>query len=478
MPSFGEAQITGVTHQSGDVLPGDLFIAIPGFNSHGIDHFAQACQRGAVAVATDEVSLPAVGDFPSLTLQNQRHDMARISAEVYGHPERKIRLVGVTGTNGKTTVTHMIRSIALDAGLSVGMIGTLGSYLNTILIPSQRTTPEAPDLYALLAYMAEQGAELAVMEVSSHALELARVDGLVFAVSIFTNLSQDHLDFHGTMQNYFAAKSKLFEPSRSQHAIIGIDDEWGQTLANAIQIPIQSVSLTGQNATVKIDQIRREIAGMSFHVQADNTSGVSILESATHHVPLIGAFNVMNATQAVLAAVQIGISESSAWESLSHIQSVTGRMELVPVHERISVVVDYAHTPDAVEKVLAHLRPESPAKLITVIGCGGDRDASKRPLMGHIAEQHSDVVIVTDDNPRSENPEAIRNQVCTGIRNITPLNIGDRRQAIFTALSMASEGDTIAVLGKGHEQGQEIMGVTYPFCDQDVIREEAIRVFT
>ncbi len=502
LPSNGDAVITGVTHRSGDVQPGDLFIAIPGFSRHGIEHVDEAKERGAVAVATDATGLRALADFPSLTLDHPRQDMARLAAEVFGHPEQQVRLVGVTGTNGKTTVTHMIRAITREAGLSVGLIGTLGSFLNEEVIPSQRTTPEAPDLYAVLAYMVEHGAQVVVMEVSSHALELARVDGLVFEVSVFTNLSQDHLDFHGTMQNYYSAKAKLFASDKSKFGVLGIDDEWGLALADSVDIPHVTVSLDRHGsentfgnenghasdnrhsagnekfADVWIEKIEQDASGTLFQLHEHSIGETSLDLSETHRIPLIGAFNVVNAVQAVLASKELGIDQESAWNSLAHMKSVLGRMELVPVKDDISVVVDYAHTPDAVDKVLRHLRPKTPARLITVIGCGGDRDATKRPLMGQVAEQLSDVVIVTDDNPRSENPDLIRDQVSSGFRTLKPINIGDRREAIRSALLLARAGDIIAVLGKGHEQGQEIMGVTYPFCDQDVIREEAADVFS
>ena len=482
----GDTSITGVTHRSRDVQPGDLFIAIPGFTQHGISHLDEALQRGAVAVATDNEGLTRCTSVPHIVLKDARTDMARISAEVYGHPERKAVIVGVTGTNGKTTVTHMIKAIAKYANQSVGMIGTLGSFINDEQIPSDRTTPESPDLFALFGYMVERGVDVIVMEVSSHALALSRVDGIIFSSSVFTNLTQDHLDFHGDMDSYFAAKKMLFDPKRSHAAVVSVDDEWGTRLANNIDIPCQTVSMSKRDADLWLANLKSTPSGTTFTMHknqgdsADSAEPSSRLDSETadRHIPLLGQFNVLNSAQAVLACGQIGIDEDLAWEALASMAAVPGRMEIIPVHNDISVVVDYAHTPDAVEKVLHHLRPTAPARLITVLGCGGDRDATKRPLMGSVASTHSDIVIVTDDNPRSENPDDIRADIIRGIHVLEPLNIGDRRTAIRTALQTAHAGDIIAILGKGHEQGQEIAGVIQPFCDQEVIREEALHVFT
>jgi UDP-N-acetylmuramoyl-L-alanyl-D-glutamate--2,6-diaminopimelate ligase len=441
-----DAVLTGVTHDSEQVRPGDLFVAIAGLDHHGIEFLEQALANGAVAVASDAHGIAVAQEYgvPTLLLEQARSDMALAAAIVYGHPQKKLKLVGVTGTNGKTTVTHIVKSFLQDAHRTVGMIGTLGSFINEEPVPSRRTTPEATELYALFALMVQRNVDTVVMEVSSHALELGRVDHVMFDVAVFTNLTQDHLDFHGDMQSYFEAKSKLFTPEHCRSAVVCIDDAWGRTLADQLQVPVQTVS----RSSVVANWVASNCVGGSGRTTFAITHDGQQREPGT--INMLGDFNVANALEALVVCQKLGLDYASLLKSAEHIRPVPGRLEVVEVAQDYFAVVDYAHTPDAVEKVLTELRRQSPSRIITVIGCGGDRDAVKRPHMGRMASALSDIVIVTDDNPRSEVPSTIRAQVLAGISDGTALEIADRREAIREALALAQPGDIVAVLGNGH----------------------------
>ena len=466
-----DALIHGVIHDSQQVQPGDLFVAVPGLDVHGMAFIDQAILSGAVAVASDQagVEFAQQRGVPTLLLEQPRSDMALAAATIYGHPQRKLTLIGVTGTNGKTTVTHIMKSLLQDSGRSVGMIGTLGSFANDESLPSKRTTPESPDLFALFAMMVQRNVDTVVMEVSSHALELGRVDHVMFDVAVFTNLTQDHLDFHSDMQSYFAAKSKLFTPERCRTAVVCVDDAWGRTLAEHASVPMQTVSIAGNSADWSVENISSEVGKSSFTLTPAQGAAMNC------EINLLGDFNVCNSVEAVIACSEIGLSFESLWQDARHIRPVPGRLERVAIDTPYLALVDYAHTPDAVEKVLTELRKQSPRRIITVLGCGGDRDSAKRPHMGRIASELSDLVVVTDDNPRSEVAADIRTAVLAEITLGNAVEIGDRRKAIRHALSLAGPNDIVAVLGKGHELGQEIDGVVYPFSDALVIREEASR---
>lgn len=457
--------VTGITHDSRSVQPGDVYVAVPGFTHHGIEFLQQALDAGAVAIASDEFGCVKARErgIVAIELRDVRKDMAHLAAEIYGHPERELTLVGVTGTNGKTTVTHMMRSIGKTHGMRVGVIGTVGIFIDDENLPQSRTTPESTDLYALLAIMRERGVSHVFMEVSSHAIVLQRVEGLHFAVALFTNLTQDHLDFHQSMTEYFAAKAQIFQASHASKAIICVDDEWGAKLASLTDIPAITVGASG-DWVVKTQQ-DSHFAGTRF--QANATSGILVVGALN----MLGSFNAVNGLMAALAWDSIGISLEDAVTSLGALPQIPGRLELVDCGQPYLVVVDYAHTPDAVRKVLGELRSSCGGTLTVVLGCGGDRDASKRPVMGKAAAELADRVIVTDDNPRSEDPAAIRAEVLEGARTQSSRvdDIGDRAQAIAYALKDAAAGDVVAVLGKGHESGQEIAGVIYPFNDREVI---------
>ena len=468
----GDAKVFGVTHNSKSVQAGDLYVALLGANNHGIDFFDEAVANGAIAVASDShgVAIAKQKGIPTIELSNAREDMAKLAADVYGHPEQKLTLAGVTGTNGKTTTTHILRSIFLDAKKHVGVIGTLGTYLDEEHLPGARTTPESTDLYATLAVMAERGITHVFMEVSSHALALNRVSGIKFDVAIFTNLTQDHLDFHGSMENYFAAKALLFTPEFSKQAIICTDDEWGIKLAGQVKIPVITIGTKGDWKTSQPNSSADGITTQLIEIQ--NSDSISL------SVNMLGSYNATNAACALAASQILGLPIAASLESLKNVRSIPGRLEKVAIDSPGTAIVDYAHTPDAVATVLTVIRDANPSKVITVIGCGGDRDSLKRPLMGKVAAQLSDVVIITDDNPRSEDPAVIRKSVIDGTKHgpAQVFEVSDRRVAISQALKLAEAGDVIAVLGKGHETGQEISGKVFPFDDRVVVREESKNV--
>jgi len=462
-----DVEITGITHDSRAVIDGDLYVAIPGLTQHGINFAQQAIDNGAVAIASDQPGCEIAKNLglPWLLLGDARLDMASVAAEFYGHPEQKLKMIGVTGTNGKTTITQILRTLLLGAGHSVGVIGTLGAFVGDLEIPSKRTTPESTDLFKLLAQMVSAGADTVCMEVSSHALELHRVAGIKFDVAIFTNLTQDHLDFHGSMENYFAAKQKLFTDSRCKVAVIDCDDDWGRKLISSTDA--QQVISVGAIGDWRISDVLTQLSGSTRFNLESPTQNFDV------SIPMYGEFNAKNAALCLATCAILGLDPLVVKDSLANLPQVPGRMQLVASNSDFLAFVDYAHTPDAVEKVLTEILVAKPTKLITVIGCGGDRDSSKRPLMGQIAARLADVVVITDDNPRSEDPAQIRQAVFEGTlgQPAQVFKIGDRRDAIAFAISLAGSGDVVAVLGKGHEVGQEVNGIITEFDDVKVIRE-------
>ena len=375
-------------------------------------------------------------------------------------------VIGVTGTNGKSTSVHLIASGLVAAGHTVGVIGTTGVFIDNDTLPSARTTPEATDLHALLAVMRERGISAVAMEVSSHALVLGRVDGLVFDVALFTQLTQDHLDFHGTMEDYFAAKVSLFTAERARRAVIGVDGMWGRRLADQVQIPALTYALD-HDADVRCVAITELARGQSLKVHSDG---------AVHRVDvgLPGRFNAANALGAWTTLRLMGIDADVLSSSMANV-CVPGRMEAITAGQSFTVIVDYAHSPDAVARVLDAVTPASGGRRIVVLGCGGDRDRDKRRLMGEIAAHGCDLLIVTDDNPRSEDPAVIRAAMLEGAQQGSGprgeiREIGDRRDALAGAIAEARPGDVVLVLGKGHEQGQDISGVIHPFDDREELR--------
>ncbi|WP_020674339.1 UDP-N-acetylmuramoyl-L-alanyl-D-glutamate--2,6-diaminopimelate ligase [Amycolatopsis nigrescens] len=470
-----ETAITGATLRAQHVLPGDLFAALPGARAHGADFADAAISAGASAVLTDEAGAdrPALrdADIPVLVHPDPRAVLGSVAAWIYGEPSLKLAVLGVTGTSGKTTTAYLIDAGLRAAGHTTGLIGTVETRIAGERLASAFTTPEAPDLQALFAVMAEQGVSHVPMEVSSHALALGRVNGTRFAVGAFTNLSQDHLDFHRDMEEYFAAKSLLFD-GRSTTEVVVVDSAWGQALVTPHTVTVSTEPGTDATWTAT------DLASTGTGEQSFVLHGPDGL-SAAATLPLPGAFNVANALLAAAILDTAGVRVEQIAAGLAAVE-VPGRMERVYVGQEFTAVVDYAHKPAAVAQALDALRARAEGRVITVLGCGGDRDTAKRPMMGEAAVRRSDVLIVTDDNPRSENPETIRQAMLAGARSVGPamggeiVEIGDRRAAIKEAVARAKPGDVVLIAGKGHETGQEIEGVVHPFSDRDEL-EAAIR---
>ena len=452
--------VTGLTLSSKDVQEGDLFIALPGENAHGADFAADAIARGAVAVLTDLIGSTKINGVPVIISENPRRAAGVISAWFYSEPMRDLYSVGVTGTNGKTTVTTLLHQIMSAAGRESGLIGTVETRIGSETLSSNRTTPESSDLQALSAVMRERHMRNLVMEVSSHAISLERIRGSHFAVVGFTNLSQDHLDFHKTMQDYFAAKSKLFTFEFADLAVINIDDSYGLKLAAQTELPVMSVSRHNQSATWHYVSITHDYSGA--HVAIRGSGGILI----EGKVQLHGGYNYDNLLMAVAIANESGIDPIDIAAILPHLTGAAGRMESVRLGQNFTALIDYAHSPDAVARVLETAHEITDGRVIAVLGCGGDRDRSKRPLMGKALHDGADVAFFTSDNPRSEKPEEILIQMTLDLDIQEPSAIiQDRSLAIKTAVNQAQEGDLVVILGKGHEKGQEVDGKIEPFDD-------------
>jgi UDP-N-acetylmuramoyl-L-alanyl-D-glutamate--2,6-diaminopimelate ligase len=461
-PSWASLEVTGVTLDSRSVQPGDLYAALPGSHVHGASFAPAAAAAGAVAVLSDEPT----GALPTMVCEDPRAVLGELAAEVYGRPADALTMLGVTGTDGKTTLTYLLEAGLAGAGLSTGVIGTVETRLAGDIVPSVRTTPEAPDVHALLAVARERGVQAVAMEVSSHALAQHRVDGVRYAAGVFTGLSQDHLDFHGSMDRYFAAKALLFAPARCSTAVICIDSRWGEALVERVRVPLVTYALDAAADWTAID-IQADARGSRF--RALGPAGESVLAA----VALPGSFNVANALGALATLVAIGLDPEVAAAGIAAATGVPGRLERVEAGQPYAALVDYAHTPDAVSRVLAALRPLTPGRLVIVLGAGGDRDPGKRPAMARAAFEGADTVILTSDNPRSEDPLAILDAMLAGLegRSAAPVVEPDRAAAIRLAATGLGAGDTLLVAGKGHETGQEIAGVVHPFDDRRVLRE-------
>jgi UDP-N-acetylmuramoyl-L-alanyl-D-glutamate--2,6-diaminopimelate ligase len=453
--------ITGLTLSSKDVQAGDLFVALPGEKNHGADFVEDAISRGAVAVLTDVIGAAKVKGLPVIVSTNPRRAAGVISAWFYSEPMRDLYSVGVTGTNGKTTVTTLLHQIMSAAGRESGLIGTVETRIGEEVITSKRTTPESTDLQALSAVMRERHMRNLVMEVSSHAIALERIRGSHFAVVAFTNLSQDHLDFHKTMQAYFETKAKLFSYEFADLAVINIDDSYGIKLAELTELPVMTVSRHNQSATWHYTSISKDYVGA--HVAIRGSAGI-LIEGKVH---LHGGYNFDNLLMAVAIASESGIDPIDIAAILPQLTGAVGRLDAVRLGQNFTALVDYAHSPDAVSRVLETAREISDGRVIAVLGCGGDRDTSKRALMGKALQKGSDVAIYTSDNPRSEKADAILVQMTLGLEIHEPSAvIVDRAEAIRAAVNEAQEGDVVLVLGKGHEKGQEINGTVHPFDDR------------
>ncbi len=474
-----EAVVTGVTLDSRDVRPGDLYAALPGARVHGADFAAGAEAAGATALLTDgegaERATATGSGLPALVVDRPRAVLGAVAARVLGTERTPLRLVGITGTNGKTTTAHLVHSALTALGRRPGLIGTVETRIGEERVGSVRTTPEAPVLHALLAVMAERGLDSCVMEVSSHALAQHRVDGVVYDVALFTNLSQDHLDFHADMDDYFAAKAALFTPERSRRGLVCTDDGWGRRLAAEAGVPVQTL---GQSAAA--DWRVHPDPGDPAGFRLTGPDGVDLRLRSS----LPGDFNVTNTAMAAAALVLIGEDPADVQRAVLADPHVPGRMEQVAAPAGVSApraVVDYAHTPEAIRAALLALRPTTPGRLVCVTGAGGDRDRDKRHAMGRAAAEVADVVVVTDDNPRSEDAAEIRAAVLEGAEEVRAAGhevrvevVGDRRRAVQVAVAAAwpqGPDATVAVVGKGHETGQEVGGVVHPFDDREVLAE-------
>ena len=468
--------VTGVTISSQRVQPGDLYVAPAGARAHGAGFAAQAVGAGAVAVLTDPAGaevLSEIGvDVPVLVVAAPRSVLGTLAARIYGNPAGLMRLVAVTGTQGKTTTTRLAEASLTAAGVQAAVVGTVGTRVGGVDVKTTLTTPEAPDLHALFAVMAERAVVACAMEVSSHALVMGRVDGVVFDVACFTNLGRDHLDFHTDLEDYFAAKASLFTPERSRRALVNVDDEHGRRLVAECSVPVRTFSTSDTGADWHATDVRLEATRSTFTVNPPSGPAFSA------KVPLTGDFNVSNALCAIAALGEAGFDAPAVAEAMGRSGGVPGRLEQVDAGQPYLAIVDYAHKPDAVSAALTALRPLTGRRLLVVIGAGGDRDPGTRPLMGEIAARLADVLVVTDDNPRTEDPSLIRAQVLAGAEDVPVAEradvheVGDRRAAIRLAVGLAGTGDTVVVAGKGHETGQVVGDTTHPFDDRDVLREE------
>ncbi|MDP8954899.1 MAG: UDP-N-acetylmuramoyl-L-alanyl-D-glutamate--2,6-diaminopimelate ligase [Actinomycetota bacterium] len=441
-----DIEIASVTHDSRLVEPGALFCCLSGRRSDGHRHAAEAASRGAVAVLCEQSVDVGV---PRILVADTRREMARAAAAFWDHPSNRLDVVGVTGTNGKTTTTWLLRAILEAAGRPTGLIGTLGGAL---------TTPESTELQSSLASMVDAGLSAVAMEVSSHALAQARVEATSFALAIFTNLSRDHLDFHTSMEDYFSVKARLFEPGRTAAAVVNVDDPHGRLLLETAQVPTRPFSLA-------------EVTDVEIGLDAS----VGTWRGRRLRVPLGGSANLANALAAATAAVALGVDEGDVVQGLASVPPVPGRYEHVTAGQPFDVVVDYAHTPDALEQLLVAARSSAGGRVVVVFGCGGERDRQKRPLMGRVAATLADVIIITSDNPRAEDPVAIADEVVAGADGPGSVQVElDRRAAIHLALSTAGPGDVVLVAGKGHETTQVVGRRSDEFSDQAVVAEELV----
>ncbi len=452
-----EIKISGVALNANMVKPGDLFIALQGAKTHGLNFVAEAIANGAVAVLSDKSADISIPIFIS---KDAKRLVGKISAWFYEEPFSKLFAVGITGTNGKTTSVNLLNQIWRLSGRKTGVIGTIGTEINETKYSAVRTTPEASELQSIAALMIQENVTDLAMEVSSHALVQERLSGAHFKIAGFTNLTQDHLDFHGSMENYFEAKSRLFNDDLSELSVINIDDPYGKKLFALKANNAVSVSRIDKSGDWHYQSIKANHNG--FDVEIVNKKDQLI----TGNFPLLGEYNLDNLILAVAIAAQSGISLAEITAAIPNLKSVSGRLEQINLGQNFTALVDYAHTPDAVERVLKSARAFTSGKIIAILGCGGDRDKGKRPLMGQALSNYSDIAIFTSDNPRSESPEQILKEM-VGKQEVAGPNkvIVDRKEAIKYAVSIAQVGDTVLLLGKGHEVGQEVNGVTAAFSD-------------
>jgi UDP-N-acetylmuramoyl-L-alanyl-D-glutamate--2,6-diaminopimelate ligase len=466
--------VTGITHDSRAVRPGDLYAALPGARFHGADFAPQAAAAGAVAVLTDPAGAAraAATGLPVLTVADPRSRMGELAAAIYDAPGEAMLLIGITGTSGKTTTAYLVEGgLSAARGPATGLIGTVETRIGNRRTRSERTTPEATDLQALFAVMREHGVDCAVMEVSSHALVLGRVDGAVFDVAVFTNLSPEHMDFHSGMEDYFQAKAQLFTPRRSRLGVVNMDDDHGRRLIAEAGVPLVTYSAQGRlDADWRAEDVAAGLLDSRF--TAIGPKG----ERVTAVAPLPGPFNIANTLAAIAALAAAGLDPQTAADGIAAVPGVPGRLERVDAGQPYLAVVDYAHKTDAVESVLRALRSTTDGRTHAVLGCGGDRDRGKRGPMGAALARLADTAVLTSDNPRSEDPLAILAAMLAGAAEV-PAGVRahvivepDRAAAVAAAVARARPGDIVLVAGKGHEQGQDIAGEVRPFDDREVLR--------
>lgn len=483
-----DQEVAGVQHDSRHVRPGDLFVSIKGLKYDGHDFIHEAFLRGAKAFVVERSDAAVPSDLTVIRVGCTRRALASLSCRFYGEPSKRLLVIGVTGTNGKTTTTYLLESILKAAGRKVGLIGTVSYRFGGRELPAERTTPEASDLQAFLAEILREGADSVVLEVSSHSLALSRVEGLEFDGAVFTNLTQDHLDFHGSFEAYLQAKAKLFQSlgegvpkgaalSRAKGvekaAFLNADDPYGDRIASLTRAKVYRYGVE-RRGDLTAEKVELSLEGIQGKI-------ISPWGSFPFHSPLVGRHNLSNILAAVGVGLHLGIPPESVAEGIAQLQKVPGRFEKVEAGQPFSVVVDYAHTPDALERVLKTAKGFCRGRLIAVFGCGGDRDRSKRPKMGEAAARIADLVVLTSDNPRSEDPQRIIAEIEEGAKKVWRdgegyVKIADRRLAIEAALSRVKPSDLVLIAGKGHETYQIIGERTLPFDDREVAREVLARL--
>jgi UDP-N-acetylmuramoyl-L-alanyl-D-glutamate--2,6-diaminopimelate ligase len=470
-PAMRDREITGIASDSRRVRPGDLFVAILGRKIDGLAHVPDAIARGAAAIVSDRAAPEGVG-VPWLTVESPRRALGSLSARLHGYPAERLVLAAVTGTNGKTSTATLLAAILERRYGSAGLLATTGYRTPRRELEASRTTPEAPVIQELLAEMVAEGVPAAAIEVSSHALALDRVEGCRFDVAVFTNLTRDHLDFHTGMEDYYAAKKRLFGLRKpGARGLVNADDPYGARLCAEVAPPVETFSPSGAAATYRAEAARCDLSGTSFELV--HPGGRLRISS-----PLLGRFQVGNLLGAASAALALGVPAADIAAAVAAVGNVPGRLERVEAGQSYPILVDYAHTPDALERLLSAVRELTDRKILLVFGCGGDRDRGKRAPMGEIAGRLSDIAIATSDNPRSESPEAILKDVEAGLAASGAtkyLKIVDRREAIRQAIELANPGTVVVIAGKGHEATQSIGAQELPFDDRKVAAELAGR---
>lgn len=454
-----DADISCVAYDSRKVSEGCIFVAIKGFNVDGHDFIPHAVSKGAVAVIGErDLEIP---EITYIRVTDSRKALAQSCAWYYGYPSRKLGIIGVTGTNGKTTTTYLIKALLERAGYKTGVIGTIGNLIGNKFLHTERTTPESLELNSLFLDMVREDVKYVAMEVSSHSLKLSRVEGIDFEVGIFTNLTQDHMDFHKTFEDYYESKRKLFDFSKK--AVINVDDKSGKKILGSIKIPALSYGIENV-ADLRARNVKVSAGGVFYEVDIGGRKFY-----VSYRVP--GRFSVYNSLAALGTGLMLGISPELLISALESVKGVPGRFETVNMGQDFTVIVDYSHTPDSLENALKTIKSFATGRIITVFGCGGDRDREKRPMMGGIASQLSDYCIITSDNPRSEEPEAIIEEIEKGIYNNNYEKIINRREAIAKAIDMAKKGDVVLIAGKGHEDYQILKDRIVHFDDREVAAE-------